>query len=433
MKHSVHEIKLANGVQGLAIDVPDSRMVSLQISFRAGSHFCPPEKSQLAHFMEHIMCTANEKQNEKQFIAAISKNGAYTNAFTNPNDVSYLAYCAEFEWKRILDLFLLSVTKPKFLEEHFIREREVIRQELTNALTNYGLQLTLATNREINRFDYTTQKSLESLERIKLIDLKAFYRKTHYTQNMRFLIAGNLSSKIGEIERIMSGVKLPSSAQSRLEPFKSPLIKVNGAVTVQNPDVDKFYFDIAIIRPGKWSYEEWIAIDLLADCLFGYGGIGGLKARITGPARERGLLYSIGGGASDYHGNMSLACWGRVEPAKAKELFELITSEIEKLRQGKLTDREFKELKERAAGSDALREPTVSGLLNHYSTLFLKNGEILDYDIYFKLLPKITKKNALNVFGSILAKKKWYLSLLGAETDAYKDELYATVSSVLAK
>ena len=36
-------------------------------------------------------------------------------------------------------------------------------------------------------------------------------------------------------------------------------------------------------------------MNLLSDCLFGSGGIGSLGARITGPARDQGLIYSIGG------------------------------------------------------------------------------------------------------------------------------------------
>ena len=432
MKHSTREIKLANGSQGLVIDIPDTQMVGFELSFRAGSYLCPLDRVELAHFMEHMICTANEEYDEKRFIAEISKNGAYTNAFTGTDNISYLAYCAEFEWERVLQLFLLAITKPKFINKHFIREKEVIKQELTNQLTNYDIQLLRETRKAINSFNHTTQTGLASLEKITLEDLDAFYRQTHYAQNMRFLIAGNIGSKMEKIEQIMSTMELPKGEQPRLAPFKSPLEEIDKPISLKYPEVDKFYFDISVIRPGSFEYEKWICINLLTDCLFGSGGIGSLGARITGPARDQGLIYSIDGGGGDFHDNLSMICHGRVEQPKAKELFTLITSEIEKLRQGQLTDSEFNELKERAAGTMSLREQTVSSLMHHYDRYFIK-GEILEYDTYLNLLPSITKKQALEILESVLAGKHWYFSLLGAETDKHKDELYRTVASVLAK
>ena len=127
-----------------------------------------------------------------------------------------------------------------------------------------------------------------------------------------------------------------------------------------------------------------------------------------------------------------MICRGRVEQPKAKELFTLIASEIEKLRQGQLTDNEFQELKEKATGTMALREQTVSSLMNHYDRYFIKE-EILEYDTYLNLLPSITKKQALETLESVLAGKHWYFSLLGAETDEHRDELYKVMASVLAK
>ena len=310
MKHTVHEVKLSNGAQGLIIDIPDSKVVGFNLSFRAGSYFCPAQKDEVAHFLEHMICTANEKYDKKSFMVEISKNGAYTNASTSDDDISYVAYCAEFEWERILNLFLLAITKPIFLEEHFIQEREVIRQELTDQLTNYTRRLIEETLKTINQTNSTTPAGIESLKNITLKDLKEFYQKTHYAQNLRFVIAGNASLKMNQIKQILENIDLPQSNQSRLPGFESPLKPTKKPIGVHYPSVDKFYFYFNIVRPKRFTYDEWICVDLVGDILFGKGGISGLNARITGPARDKGLIYSIGGGAQNFHQYLALIASG---------------------------------------------------------------------------------------------------------------------------
>ena len=432
MKHTVHEVKLSNGAQGLIVDIPDSKAIGFNLSFRAGSYFCPAQKDEVAHFLEHMICTANEKYDKKSFMVEISKNGAYTNASTSDNDISYVAYCAEFEWERILNLFLLAITKPIFLEEHFIQEREVIRQELTDDLTNYNRRLIEETLKTINQTNSTTPASIESLKNITLKDLKEFYQKTHYVQNLRFIIAGNASLKINQIKQILENIDLPQSNQSRLPGFESPLKPTKKPISVHYPSVDKFYFYFNIIRPKRFTYHEWICVDLVGDILFGKGGISGLNARITGPARDKGLIYSIGGGAQNFHQYLAFDCLGRIEKENALDLFQLISEEITKLRRGQLTHQEFKALKEQVAGMLALSEPTTGSLLSHYAARYFECDEIIGYETYSKLLPSIQKKQILETLESIIAEKRWYLGLLGGRVSEHQDDLYNAITPIFA-
>ncbi len=432
MKHTVHEIKLSNGIQGLIIDVPDSKLMSFELSFRAGRSFCPSPKEETAHFLEHMICTANEQYDKKSFITEISKNGAHTNALTSDNDISYVASCAEFEWERVLNLFLLAITKPIFLEEHFIQEREVIKQELTNDLTNYNRRLAEEVLTKINQKDYTTPNGLKSLQHINLKDLKEFYQKTHYAQNMRFIIAGNTQSKIKQIKQMLGNIDLPQKKQLRLPAFEPPLKRMEEPIGVHYPSVDKFYFYFNIIRSKKTTYDEWVYTDLIGMLLFGAGGIGSLNARITGSAREKGLIYSIHGGAQNFYQYLAFYCVGRIEKENAPELFKLISEEIIKLKQGQITDQELQALKEQASGMIAMEEPTTNSLLDFYASRYFRNGEIIEYDAYLELLPRIKKKQLLATLESIIADKNWYLGLLGEQVADYQDDLYNIMMPIFA-
>ena len=62
MEHTVEEIRCQNGVRGLLINVPSSKVVECRLVLRAGFHFAPAGKEELPHFLEHfIVAGANSK------------------------------------------------------------------------------------------------------------------------------------------------------------------------------------------------------------------------------------------------------------------------------------------------------------------------------------------------------------------------------------
>lgn len=55
--------------------------------------------------------------------AEFTKNGAYHNASTSDMSMDYVADCADFEWDRIFELQLLSISQPKFNQIEFEAEK----------------------------------------------------------------------------------------------------------------------------------------------------------------------------------------------------------------------------------------------------------------------------------------------------------------------
>ena len=120
MKHEVSEVTLDNGSRGLLIHVPDASVMSIHISFRAGEFLVPQDKWETPHLMEHLLLGANKKYPKaRDFQAEFEKNGAYSNASTSVNDITYEAECADIEWQRILACMLLAISQPLFLQEEF--------------------------------------------------------------------------------------------------------------------------------------------------------------------------------------------------------------------------------------------------------------------------------------------------------------------------
>ena len=132
MKHTVEKVKLSNGAEGLLIDIPDASVMTFEFNFRAGEYLVDPKKWETPHIMEHVLLGANKKYPKaRMFQAEFEKNGAYNNASTGVYDITYEAECADFEWERILDLMLLAISQPLFLQEEFYAELGNVQEELT--------------------------------------------------------------------------------------------------------------------------------------------------------------------------------------------------------------------------------------------------------------------------------------------------------------
>ena len=140
MKHSVEAITLKNGMKGLLVNVPGASVMSTRVQFRAGMRYAKNlDVAEIAHVVEHLSFGANSKfKSEQAYEAEFTKNGAYHNAWTSDYSVCYETECADFEWKRILDLKRLAICEPKFNEEELKSEKGNVRSELTGYQNEYS-------------------------------------------------------------------------------------------------------------------------------------------------------------------------------------------------------------------------------------------------------------------------------------------------------
>ena len=78
MKHSIEEIRLANGAQGLLIDTPGTSVLNTHFTFRAGNRFTASRDIyEVAHLVEHMAFGANSQfADEQAYEKEFTKNGA---------------------------------------------------------------------------------------------------------------------------------------------------------------------------------------------------------------------------------------------------------------------------------------------------------------------------------------------------------------------
>ncbi|HEX5456462.1 MAG TPA: pitrilysin family protein [Candidatus Saccharimonadales bacterium] len=409
MKHRVSELVLDNGAKGLLIHVPDASVMSIYISFRAGDYLAPEDKWETPHLMEHLILDANEEFSRgRDFQADFERNGAYSNASTGTYNITYEAECADFEWQRILQCMVLSITKPLFLKDEFHAEVGNVREELVSRSNNHFQHLSLALRGAYGLRATTYQKRLELVNNVTLQDIIDHYKNTHYSSNMRFVIAGKLNpTRRAKIRAILAGIELPEGTGRKDLPDEKPK-GLKRPLYIPNDTVDNLYFYFDTFMKRRMSDSELHAMSLINSMLTET-----LHSQILGTARERGLVYSM---SSNIAYDSSYTNWwfgAQVQPKNARGLFDIIIEELEKLFNGKISVADLKAAKQYRLGRFQRSAQTVSGIASGYMWRYFFEDVVEDYLGTPKHIKAVTKNQIVEGSRELFAEKNWGLGILG--------------------
>lgn len=408
MKHTVEEIRLKNGAKGLLIDVPDATVMSFEFQFRAGNRYVKDKNIyEAAHVMEHMAFGANALyKTEHEFEQDFTKNGAYHNAFTSDLSMVYMADCADFEWDRILKLQEVSICQPRFNEDELKAEKGNVRSELTGYLNNHARLLWPKSQQLLGEDVLTFSQRLKTIPHVTLQDIKEHHRRTHTSDNMRFVIAGKLHGRKAEIRRQLEAWSLP-----RGERFAVPHDDLHSAKPslIRRKEASNITFAWSMILPRVLSDEELDAMSCLNHLLTGT-----MHSRIFGAARKKGLAYGM---FSDTAASFYESSWdfgGQVNDDTAGELFDIMRQQLRSVLQGEVTNDEIASAKSYALGRHQMGAQTVSQVSNFYTARYFSDGLVKDYEKVPDSITGIDRECMIETARDFVDANTWVLAAVGA-------------------
>ncbi|HEY5667758.1 MAG TPA: pitrilysin family protein [Candidatus Saccharimonadales bacterium] len=408
MKHTVSELILKNGAKGLLVHVPDASVMSFELNFRAGEYLVDEQKWEAPHLMEHILLGANEKfPKARLFQAEIEKNGAYSNASTGVYDITYEAECADFEWDRILDLLLVSITKPLFLHDEFEAEFGNVREELAARSNNHFRHLSLALRKEYGFMAKTDQERLKLMDNVTLDDIRAHYKKTHTSRNLRFIIAGNITPRRHDtIVEMLEQIALPLGHGRLSLPNERPA-SLTKPLFIRNKTVKNIYFYLDSFMIRRMDEHEADALGMVNTMLTET-----LYSKILGTARERGLVYGMSSGLGQTKQASNWWFGAQVSHKNASALFDIMITELSNVFNGKIDTEDIEAAKAYSLGRFQRSAQTVGGTAGGYSGRYFFDEVIEDYYQVPKRIKAITKTSIVDISRALFADNIWGLGVL---------------------
>lgn len=418
MKHSVSEIQLKNGARGLLIDVPGASVTSYELNFRAGEYLMPFKKTEVPHLLEHMVSAgANEQYPDRNLLnAEMSRNGAYINAYTSYYSVAYVGEVADFEWDRVLRLQQLSLAKPLFLQAEFDAEFGNIRDERVSLSNNHFRVLSTTMSQNFGFKVATDEQCVVLMKNVTRENLIEHYEKTHFTKNMRFIVAGSLRGRRVDVKRLLEELELPvGPAQFKLPDEKAK--KPTQPTFIANETVPNIYLIISTHLNDIINQKEDDALGLarvmLTDTLY---------SRIFGQARDKGLVYHV---SSGHHISSRVTEWwlsAQVLPDNAPALADIVLAEIKKVQNGIIDAAELETAKAYALGSFQRSLQTVGNVAGAYSRYFF-DGHIEDLRAMPARIKAITKSDIARAMRKLFDQNLGGVGVLGGTDPEIADKL----------
>ena len=410
MKHSVDEVVLQNGAKGLLVHVPDATVLDVYINFRAGEYLVDRDKWEAPHLMEHVLLGANNKYpRARDFQAEVEKNGAYSNASTDVYDIIYETECADFEWERVFSLLILAIEQPLFLQEEFDAEFGNVREELSARANNHYRQLGANTRKAYGLVAETDHERLELMKNVTLEDVREHYRRTHTTDNMRFVIAGNIGKRKGTILQMLESINLP-----RGERFAMPdeIVKLpQKPVCIPNSSVDTIYFYIDTFMNRRLEESEVDALGIVNAILTET-----LYSKILGTARERGLVYGMNSGYQQIKLSSNLWFGSQVSLTNAPALFDIVIEQLGNLFRGELAEADIQAAQAYSIGRFQRSAQTVASTAQGYTGRYFFDDYIDDYYKIPERIKEVTKQSIVDVTRSMFSDSIGGLGVYGKVT-----------------
>ncbi len=125
--------QLANGVELVALDLPEAPVLCLDFWCRAGSASETQAESGLAHFLEHMVFKGSEHLAAGEFDLQVEALGGTSNAATGFDDVHYHVLIPPAAAAGALELLLDLVLHPRLDADDFAMERQVVLEELAQS------------------------------------------------------------------------------------------------------------------------------------------------------------------------------------------------------------------------------------------------------------------------------------------------------------
>lgn len=274
---------------------------------RTGSTDELPSETGFAHFLEHMLfkdAAAKETgiPSTGQMARAIESLGGEINAYTSFDQTVYHVTCSEQHWENVLQIFGKMARPQRFLKTDFLREKEVILEELKKNLDSPDRQISQ------NLFSATYLKHPygrpvigyeKILRQSTVAQLESFYRKHYVSSNMGLILVGPYASESQARKKTLLKT-LETLFGSRVIPKKTAQKskRIFDSLTRSKPKLVQVPFDVKTpslvfsFRTPEILHPDLPTLNICSDIL----GVGELSRLYKKLFYDRSLVTEASGG-----------------------------------------------------------------------------------------------------------------------------------------
>ena len=413
---SVAITTLDSGMRVVTERMAEVRSVALGFWVGVGSRDEGPEQSGASHFLEHLLFKGTATWGAREIAEAIDGVGGEMNAFTTKEYTVFYLRLLDEHLDLGLDILCDIMQHPALRPEDVDAERQVILEEiLMHAdepadLVAERFAAAMFPGHPLGREVAGTK---EIVEQMGSDDIREFFERHYVPASMVFAAAGAL-----EHERIVAGINSrfqgpwrSSTPTLRSGPLSSPV-----AVSVLERPTEQAHVVLGMPSCARVHEDRW-ALSILNHVLGG-----GMSSRLFQEVRERrGLAYSVWSDRTAFSDAGTFSVSAGTAPRNVKELLKVFTAELDRMRDGGITERELEVAHGKSRAETVMALEDSGARMSRLGSSLLLEGEVREVEDILATLEAVSVDDTSRIAAEYLGLARTLAVVGPFEADAFED------------
>ena len=289
LKFPAQIYRLTNGLTVIHQHLPATPVVVVDVWVRAGAIVEPDEWSGMAHFLEHMIFKGTDQLPTGMFDSVIESRGGVSNAATSHDYAHYFITTAAQYLEDTLPALADLLLHPTIPDEEFVRERDVVLEEIRSCYDNpdwLGFQALVESIYQCHPYGRPILGTELKLKEQSPQQMRSFHSTHYQPKNMTVVIVGNV-----EQERALNLVNQSFQNFPSLDKCPKLIAEAEPPITeirrqeLYLPRIEQARLLMAWICPGVDQLREAYGLDLLSVLL-----ADGRSSRLVRELREEERL-----------------------------------------------------------------------------------------------------------------------------------------------
>jgi len=340
----------------------------------------------ISHYIEHMNFKGNKKFTAYQITDIMESLGASYNAYTAMETTCFYSQTIKDSLEKAFEVMAENAFDSIYLDEESAKEKNVIIEEINMSEDTpddvcYDL-LTKAYYGD-NGYGRTILGPQSNVSSFTKEDVFNYLNDYYVAENVVISFAGNVT--LEEADDLVMKYVMPIIKSNPLKPTPSHNVKCLCNHLVKSKDIEQTHISLAF--PSKAYGENRRIVSEYANSILGSGMTSRLFRKIRD---ELGLAYSVYSYANRYKTTGTLNVYAGVNANEYKNAYDAILQVIEDVKKGGVTQVEVDNVKMGMKVATVFAQEKPLSLARSYATLFLRSGEIYDFEERLREIESVT-------------------------------------------
>jgi zinc protease len=322
---------LENGLTVIHQEIPTSPVAVVDVWVKAGAIAEPEPWSGMAHFLEHMIFKGTASLAPGVFDWTIENQGGVTNAATSHDYAHFYITTAAQTLETTLPFLAELLLNAAIPEAEFVRERDVVLEEIRRAHDNpdwQGYQALVESLYQDHPYGRPVLGTPEKLKQRSPQEMRSFHQTHYQPENMTVVVVGGVEQArvLDLVSRCFEQFPKPATCLEHPLPTHAALGEIRRQA-LQFPRLEQARLMMAWRGPGIEDLEDAYGLDVISVLL----GEGRASRLVRELREEKGLVQSISSSFSlqQDSGLFTIMAW--LEPRHLETVEGLICDRLETL------------------------------------------------------------------------------------------------------